>query len=366
MDVTKLENFDTSCTACGACQNICPTSAITMTEDKMGFMYPTIDYSKCIDCSQCINVCYLHKEYYRSTECIRCYAVWAQDEIREQSSSGGAFTLVASEILNEGGYVYGAAYINGTKVRHVCIEDVGSLDKLQTSKYIQSDIQLIYRDVKEKLKTKKKVLFTGTPCQIEGLYLFLRNEPSNLYTVDILCHGVPSQNLFDRYLEEEYGHKKIRKVNFRDKSEDGWTYKLKLKVEVENGYDVQDIQHSSYYRAFNERLSLREVCGKCAYATDRRMGDITLGDFWEIWGYDRSLDDRKGTSLVMVNSMKGEELIRKICTKAKLKVEVPLEQAKRGNLILTSPLALHPARDDFFEDVKTKGLKMAVSLHLDR
>lgn len=347
------------CTGCGACENVCPTGAILMKKNEEGFLYPFCQTEKCIGCGACEKVC--HNLFLPDGKQNRvCLAAQACDDIRLESSSGGIFTLIAEQILHEKGYVCGAAYEDYTKVLHVIVSEKQELAKLRTSKYVQSEIGLIYREVKRLLADRQtKVLFSGTPCQIAGLLGFLRYEPDNLYTIDILCHGVPPQSLFDRYLWEEYPDESIEKINFRDKS-NGWTYNLQLKVSAGQSTYCTGINEDAYFKAFNARLSLRSSCGVCKFASADRMGDISLGDFWEIWTHDRSLDDRKGTSLVLLNSEKGERLFREIMPKLKLWKEVPISVAKQGNITLSHPIALHENRGNFFQDLNTYSVREAV------
>jgi len=336
-----------------------------MKPNEDGFLYPTINMDKCIDCGQCIKVCHNYVTKPRKNRILNCYAVWAADEIRAKSSSGGVFSLIANEILREHGYVCGAAFEEETIVKHVVIDKEENLEKLQTSKYVQSRIGMIYKEVKRLIDDNKVVLFSGTPCQVGGLYLYLGYEPENLYTIDLLCHGVPSQNLFDQYLSEEYEGECVKKINFRDKCE-GWTYRLKLRIETEKDKYIRDIHEDTYYKAFNNRLSLRKSCGLCDFANSSRMGDITLGDFWEIWGYDKTLDDRKGTSLVLLNSEKGRAIFHKIFLKLQKVAEVPLENAMKGNITLRESIPLHKNRESFFEDLRTCSLKEAVEKNIEK
>lgn len=352
-----------SCTGCGACENVCPTGAIHMKQNEEGFLYPSIQPEKCIDCGACEKVCH-NLDLSEGKKSRTCLAAWACDDIRSESSSGGVFSLLAEQVLQDKGYVCGAAYVDHTKVQHTIVSEKQELARVRTSKYVQSRIGLIYREIKRLLMgSNKKVLFSGTPCQIAGLYGYLGCEPDYLYTVDILCHGVPPQSLFDRYLREEYTDESVKKINFRDKA-DGWTYNLKLKVCTEQNTYCTGINEDSYYKAFNNRLSLRSSCGVCRFAAPGRMGDISLGDFWEIWTYDRGLDDRKGTSLVLLNSEKGECLFREIMPRLAACKEVPISVAERGNVTLSHPLPLHANREHFFCDLNSCSVREALERNM--
>ena len=354
-----------TCTGCGACENICPSGAIQMKVNEEGFLQPYIDCEKCNGCGLCESVCKKCTLEVRKNSIKYCYAVWASDEIRRVSSSGGAFSVLADYILSENGYVCGASFDKGTMVKHCIIHNREDIWKLRSSKYVQSRMGFIYREIKKLLESEKTVLFSGTPCQVAGLYAYLGNKPDNLYTIDILCHGVPSQQLFDKYLSETYDKCAIENINFRDKC-NGWTYKLVLSMEVDGKKCRHICEEDSFYSAFLDRISLRKSCGDCSFARPKRLGDISLGDFWEIWQYKKKLDDRKGTSLVLINSDKGKELFGKVLPNLQLAEEVPFEAAVRGNTTLMKSMPLPWNRDRFFEDLKKYSLKEAVEMNVGK
>lgn len=355
----RIQVEDALCTGCGVCEKLCEVHAIKMSLKTDGFMYPEIDVQKCINCGICAKGCAIEQSFSRLNEVENCYASYASDEIRERSSSGGVFTLLAEWIIEQNGYVCGAAYLD-RKVKHIIVNNKEELERLRTSKYVQSDIRDVLLEIKRLLVEDKIVLFTGTPCQVAAVYCFLGDAHSKLYTMDILCHGVPSQELFDKYLTERFGEKKLTKINFRDKSA-GWTYQLQLKIETEEESIISKISEDPYYIAFNERISLRESCGTCRFASQNRCGDITVGDFWEIWQYKKSLDDRKGTSLVLINSEKGKCIWNSIKEKMLQVQEVPLEYAKRGNVTLNKALSLHPKRNEFLKDLHEYSIEVALN-----
>ena len=274
------------CTGCTACSVICPQKCISMKTDGEGFIKPVIDYSKCINCGLCFKNCPQECSYILNEKRDEAYAfVNLNKSELEKSSSGGAFISLAKYILSKGGVVFGAAYDSNFFVRTVAIERVEDLYRLQGSKYVQSDIGDGYIEVKQYLKRNRLVLFSGTPCQIAGLYAALKEERENinLITVELLCHGVPSNKLFQTYLkyaERKYG--KICEYTFRDKEKWGWgnwgsiSYLRKDKIKKRYFPVASDYFYSL---CFKENIFM-ESCYNCKYAVLPRLADITLGDFW--------------------------------------------------------------------------------------
>lgn len=337
-----------NCFGCRACANICPVKAITMQEDEEGFFYPVIDETKCTNCGLCKKACpALNKSevYKNNTTNPDCYALMADDDIRAVSSSGGAFTLIADWILDQGGYVCGVAYV-GQKVQHIIINKKEDLARLRGSKYVQSNTNMVYSEIKKLLNDNKLVLFTGTPCQVVGLNTFLGKTYDNLYTIDLLCHGVPPQKVFDMYLKETIGDEKFINGSFRDKSI-GWScYATKIQTDKKIYYTP--IAQDSYLQAFVKNISLRPSCGICPFTTKNRVSDFTIGDYWAVGRYDKKLNDEKGTSVIIVHSSKAEQLFDIIKNNAKTCVKTPIEYASWYNITLYTPLKQHPNRQAFF------------------
>ncbi len=344
------------CVGCRACVNICPKSAILMREDDEGFFYPTIDDEKCTNCGLCKKVCpSLNKSeiFKENTKNPDCYAVIADDETRLVSSSGGAFTLIADEIFKMGGLVCGVAYV-GQKVQHIIINNKEDLYKLRGSKYLQSDTNSVYSQIKNLLQAGKIVLFTGTPCQVAGLNTFLGKKYENLYTVDLICHGVPPQKVFDKYLEETLQEDdKFEHTSFRDKKA-GWGVYATTTTTTITGkrYYGSPFAEDIYLQAFIKNMCLRPSCGACAYTTSQREADITIGDFWAIERFDKKLNDNKGTSVVLLNSKKGKEIFNKFKNKTPVCTKVPLDYASYYNITLKTPLEQHSNRKAFFRMLK--------------
>ena len=346
---TILQVKENECTGCGACFNKCPVQAIQMLENSEGFLFPHINESMCVHCGQCLAVCPVHKVEYQNLNEPECYAAYANDDIRMDSSSGGIFTLAAQYILKQNGYVCGAAYTdNYEKVEHILISDESELPRLRGSKYVQSDMGQNYRRIQEILKDGKLVLFTGCPCQVAGLYKFLGHEYDNLFTMDLVCHGVPSPKVFRKFiLQRKKEHGAIKSLSFRDKKKYGWTHSTT--IEFFNGSTYQKYRtDSSYMKSFLSLLSLRKSCGQCLFAHIPRKGDLTLGDFWGIAKYESSYDDAKGTSIVLINNNHGKSLFEQLLKSLILCQKVPLKFAEENNAQLYSSPKLHPRRARFF------------------
>lgn len=339
------------CSGCSACSNICPTGAITITENKEGFMIPTVNLSKCTHCGLCNSVCPIIN-FSKKTKAIKhtnCYAVQAQDEIRINSSSGGVFPVVARYFLKNGGYVCGAAYSEDFKsVNHILIDEISDLPKLLVSKYVQSDLSCVFKKIKNLLENGKMVLFSGTPCQVAGLNNFLGKKYSLLYTIDVVCCGVPSRKIYRKMLDEtiEFPDETIRDIKFRLK-EDGWySYAMKIMTN-KNTYKIKN-NESAYLQAFFKGIITNKICSVCPYDDFDRNSDITIGDYWLIGKYDKKLDDNKGTSVVLINTKKGESLLLNTLKKNfKLIAKTPSEWTLEGNSNLIKPIR-HNSRRQFF------------------
>lgn len=303
------------CCGCGACLNICPKQAIKMREDECGFIYPAIDEEKCIRCGHCKRVCAFQNKEEKNSP-IECYAAISKntDQAR-QSASAGIFAAIATTVIENGGIVYGAAFDEKWKVHHISASTLDQLSTLQGSKYAHSDIERIYTDVKGKVITGREVLFSGTPCQVAGLQGYLGKEYENLLTIDIVCHGVPSNQMFQDYLktlEIKHGGK-IQKFTFRDKSI-GWGINGSAVI---NGKKIKIWQSaSSYLFYFTKGWIYRENCYRCPYACEHRPADITLGDYWGIEKQHPELlkkggwDESQGISLMIFNTNRGKQYFK--------------------------------------------------------
>lgn len=353
------------CTGCSACANVCPARAIQMVVAEDGFAYPEIGASHCTNCGMCRKVCPELSKVELYSRPIESHAVMAADEVRAVSSSGGVFSLLAESCLEGGGVVYGAAFDDKLQLRHIRVASVIGLGALRGSKYLQSAIGYSFRQVREDLNMGRKVLFVGTPCQIAGLRNYLRHDFENLLLVDLICHGVPSQKAFDAYLKEQSPDDPVVGYDFRNKR-DGWGGAYLLLLLLLSGKKIyRKDADDDYMCAFLSGLMLRPSCYNCQYAQMRRVGDITIGDYWGAGNEAKEDDDKKGTSLVFLNTPKAE-LFWKNHIGAKLKLDNVRDPAisERIQPQLKAPAAQHPCREEFLKDMKTIGFKGAVSKNM--
>lgn len=352
------------CSGCGGCKNICPVDAVTLQENEFGYLLPKVEKEKCVNCGLCLKHCPGVEKTVTDSETIpKAYAVWAKDEVRKASSSGGMFTLLAQWVLQQKGMVYGAAFTEQWDVAHIGIEKEEELSKLWGAKYVQSDTGFVYRNVKEALNTGRPVLFSGCPCQVSALKSYLGKEYPHLLTADLVCHGVPSRMVYRKYLEEVYGKDNIENFSFRTK-EKGYSCTV-LEVKLKDGRTLYPSlkEKDPYEKAFHGSYALRKSCINCKFAEFPRQGDFTIGDYWGVSLYDEKLNDGKGTSVVLVNSKKAEQVLEEIRSQAKLVQETPLEAAKRKNRF-GAYVSVPKMRDDFLEETAKNGFSEAVKKYL--
>lgn len=363
----KICNIE-SCTGCGACVQSCPIGCIEMIEDKEGFIYPSIDEKRCVQCRRCKNVCHINQEYNHTHEPDFFMATHKNDDVLKKSSSGGAFTALAEYVLRKKGIVYGASFSKATgSVVHVAIEDSDCLDMIRLSKYFQGTINECYKDVKKNLETRL-VLFSGTACQIAGLYCFLgkNNDNTNLITVDVLCHGVTSKKVVESYIKckERKYKKKVVNYRFRLKPDDsdwinGGGTRIRLDFE-DNTSKVQSKDFDTFFVGFNKYLFLRKSCYICKYSGTNRISDFTLADYWGV--PEKTITDRErryGVSLVLCNSQKSRKIINCLMKEVDIKKINP-ERAIACNQALRSPSTSNPHRNNFFKELNTKNFDWLV------
>ena len=356
------------CTGCMCCANICNKGAISAINDEQGFLRPHINQKLCVDCGRCSFVCPSNNNpkltLMKQTNIIypKVLAAWTNNKIyREVCTSGGIATELAKYIIDCKGSVFGAAYGDGFAVKHIKVDQISSLDRIMGSKYVQSNIDDIYIEIKELLLDSRRVMFIGTPCQVAGITNYCLASGlnmDNLFTIDILCHGAPSPLIFSEYIsliEETYG-KCIKSINQRKKCKSWLTYATEIVFE-DNSKLIEYKEQNQYTEGFFSNLFLRPSCYSCPFASTDRVGDITLGDFW---GYietnSQDKDTDKGISLVMINTEKGNILFNAIRSNV-ICFERPIEEAVNGNPTLSGPSSVNPKYTDFWSDHKISCFK---------
>ena len=316
-NMVKLAGIN-ECTGCTACYAACGRGAISMVPDTEGFLQPVIDEAKCVNCVLCEKACPVLAKLPSRTP-IAVYAAKAKDdELRMKSSSGGVFSLLARAVIAEGGVVFGAGFDHGDwHVMHKSAENEEELEDLRGSKYVQSEMGDVFRRVKDELARNRKVLFSGTPCQIAGLSLFLGKPYDNLLLVDVVCHAVPSPLAWRKYLEKrlfavnESLRSSIKQISFRRKN-CGWK-RYSLSMNFANGDEyLKDLTQDSFLRGFNSELYNRLSCHNCPSRGLKSGSDLTIADYWRVHEKLPEMDDGRGTSLILVNTAKGNCSLKSI------------------------------------------------------
>ncbi len=322
------------CCGCTACETICPHDAIEMQADSLGFFYPMVDSEKCVDCGICERVCQFNDNYNRSSNdgSKHVYAMRSSssDDLLK-SQSGAAFHSIAKSLIADGYYVCGAGFDKDFTAKHKIVNDITNLQELRGSKYVQSNLQGIYIQIKNLLNDSGKVLFAGTPCQVSGLLSVLsETQKQSLLSIDIICHSVPSPRAWQMYVKwvEKKYDKKVLRVNYRDKRF-GW----KSCRETFYFDDGSEISRDSFrhFMMSASHFATRTSCANCPFTNMKRPGDITVGDFWGWEKFHEEFNDNQGVSLVLVNSSKGEKVINGILSKV-LSVESNMEECHQPQL----------------------------------
>lgn len=357
------------CTGCGACINICPKDAIKMVYID-GFLYPEINEKDCIHCGLCDKVCDVCNSG-NSNNFVKIYGIKHKDEqIRERSTSGGAFWLLANKIILDNGIVYGVAFDDSWKALHIRCETIEEIVKLQKSKYIQSDIGDSLKCIGDDLITGRKVLFSGTACQVSGLLAYLklkRINVDNLITCDLICHGVPSPQVWKSYLDYRKlkENQDLQEIDFRDKSK-GWR-DFKLRLCYKNGKTRTYRQNEDYFFVlFFHNYIIRRSCSVCKYANVNRPADLTLGDFWGVEEFYPQFSDDKGISVVCVNTKKGEHFISSELSLSNAdSIEIKKEELLRRQPNLSRPTPCNTRYDEFWEDYSRLSFEKLIKKYAD-
>lgn len=351
------------CTGCEACLNICSHNAIQMKRDNEGFDYPKINQSICVDCGLCKKVCpvlnyaNLSQKRNENNDIQKAFAAKIKDEkYRSISSSGGIFPAIANYVLSQGGFIVGAAFDSKYNVYHKIISSSDELEEIQASKYTQSKIGLIYKDIKRYLQSGKLVFFTGMACQVEGLKLFLQKEYDNLYTADLICMGIPSPGVWRTYLDTNFKEEKIQNINFKDKTY-GWR-NFSLRIETDKRLFLEKGFDNAFFQCMFKTYTLRPSCFHCPFKKVERLSDFTLADCWGTINEVPQLDDNKGLSAVVIHSSKGIHLWEKLGYTLDM-AEVNLTSIIKHNDNLVKNKQSHHKRNDFYYYLNQKSPKKA-------
>lgn len=369
----KLFDMPQQCCGCSACAMTCPTQCISMKPDEVeGFLYPVVDTKKCIDCGACVRVCPL-KDSLKLSENREAFAMLHRDEAyRYSCTSAGAFEVICRNFCGKSpSVVFGVVLDESLTVRHCAIDGMDSLRPFRKSKYVQSELADTFRKVKQALVAGKRVVFSGSPCQVDGLRHFLKRDYENLLLVDFVCHGVPSQKVFRACISELEQKQKssVKQVIFRNKVklEGEWNC-LGMEYSFENGDTVtQHYPPCTYMTGFLSELYLRPSCHSCKYASMSRVSDITMGDSWGMDAYDAGLSMRvtNGTSLIMLNTAKGSGALSR-CSEDYSLVPVPIELLPKAQKQLVEPSKPHRCRSRFFALLPWLPFSQAVDIAMHR
>lgn len=347
------------CCGCAACANACPRDCIDMVPDSEGCEYPVVDESVCVSCDACIDACPILNPVAEVSRGQRAFLFQHYDPaVLLESTSGGAFTAIAEEVLERNGVVYGAVAFEqgdaGLNVAHCAVERKDDLARFRNSKYVQSEIGLSFRQAKGSLEAGRTVLFSGTPCQVEGLLRYLGHPYPNLVAVDVVCRAVPCRAVFRAYQEwlNDRFEAKTSSIRFRDKSRYGYRYSNICAFENDNWapFSAAGVESDPFLRAFFSDVCDRPACYSCAFKKRYRMSDITLWDCFDVGGFSKDFNDNRGVTRVLVHSEKGLAMIQGASRYARV-FEINAEQAVEGANEIVNPVALNRKRDEFMADV---------------
>lgn len=356
----KMDLLNKNCTGCSACYAVCPKRAIEIIQDKEGFYKPTIDKESCVNCGACYTKCPIEEDHCDKLlhqHSKRAFAVKSKSkELQLKCTSGGFFTTLAKAWVQAGGVVYGAAYDNKFKVKHIRVESAEEVSRLSESKYAQSQMGNLFLFVKKDLQMGNNVLFSGTACQIAGIRSFLGRDYDNLFCIDVICHGVPSPAIWNYYIEK-FQHEKggVIYVRHRGKYEDGWSYlKQFFEAQMEDGTVFREnVWENTYMRGFLKDIYLNNACHTCKFKNSevRRVSDLTIADYWGCENEEKKFFDPNGVSLVITNTPKGQALLENSEALYEIK-ETCLENALKYNVAALKPFRKPYARVYFYRKWK--------------
>lgn len=354
--ITEKKN----CCGCTACEQICPVHCIEMKEDEEGFLYPKANAGKCIHCNACDRVCPI-QNYQKQVNFEQvAYMLQNKDQqVLRESTSGGVFTEIARYVIRNGGVVYGAAIGSDYIVRHIPVTNEEELWRFRNSKYVQSNVEDTFSQVKEQLKGGKMVCFSGTPCQIEGLLQFLGRKPENLILVDVVCRAVPSPGVWKKYIESEVSrHGDAISIRFRDKKL-GYQYST-MKIAMKDGYcERGGVESSIWLRLFFSGMIIRPSCAACKFRSPYRKSDFTIWDCFPTYKFDKSWDENSGTTRMLIHTEKGKRIFAIISSRFEVK-ELSVSEAIAG----VREMALSPKENEkkelFFQELNENDIEQAI------
>ncbi|NLJ70774.1 MAG: 4Fe-4S binding protein [Clostridiaceae bacterium] len=347
-----------TCSGCEACVSVCPKHAITMKPDKFGFIFPYIDKSLCIDCGLCMKKCQFKNDEISNSKSKVYAVVNKNEEMCISSASGGAFTALAQWIFDKNGIVVGCAWDEHIMPKHIIISSMKDIGKLQGSKYVQSSMGVIYEHVKEYLEHDRYVLFSGTPCQCAAIRAYLNRKYEKLFCVELLCHGVPNAKMFREYLDmlEKKMRAKIIDIHFRDKKL-GWGALLRIDYLKEGRHRIKYLKPEEsyyYYYFFKRSLFFRESCYSCKYASEHRLSDFTIGDYWGGQNFHPTFDQAKGISVLIATGEKAINTLPELRNYL-LMEESSIDYVKIENGQVSKPSLKDSSYDELLERLTTRG-----------
>lgn len=336
---------DKMCTGCYSCKDVCVLGAISLMENEDGFRVAQVNKNLCAKCGKCREVCPILHQKNREVCDVISYAFRAEDTVRKESSSGGVVSLASQAVIKNGGCVCGVELDSDMNAKYIIVDNYDDLKRIQGSKYLQADASGIYRQVRKLLEQGKKVLFTGLPCHVAALYNYINDcHQENLFTIDLLCHGTPSDKVVRRWIEAISDGRKIQNTHFRMKK-NGWTCNT-LQIDFQDGsFYKADISNDYFEKLYHYNVSLRDSCYTCEFAEFPRIGDLSIGDFHGMENCLDVEDDHKGTSIVFINNNKGERFFEGIRNNAWIK-EVPIEASTVNRI--HAKIDKNPCRERFF------------------
>lgn len=354
MNMKILEHKE-DCCGCSACYNSCPVSAIEMKYNQEGFWYPIINDELCIHCNKCRRACPVLKPIKKNRD-KKVYLAYAKSYAeRMTSSSGGVFAVLANAVLVSGGIVCGACFNPDMEVEHIIISNQENLNKLKGTKYVQSDINNVFQQIEVALKKDKKVLFSGTPCQVAGLKTFLGQDYTKLICVDLICHGVPSPKVWKDYMANISPDKKISYVNFREKNTESKTTQIVYYMN-DNTSVTEEKNESLYMKGFIQNLYVRPSCFQCKFKGNNRLSDITIGDFWSAQEFHADIADEYGNSVLIARTERGQELLEQSKLELVIK-KATIKEAATWNECLLESTKYNEKRQDFYRRWRSEPLQ---------